>query len=279
MAAIASAHSVAVVRPGASAPASDSLWLGKSNARTGKPCLDQRFDEHCQMRSLAAPTVYQIYRRPLTPFLTSDPMPIPIRFYRPARGHTRRHAQLDSRTRGVHHNSTAHRDPKEGANRSSSQNNRRTRTATGGRTSEPTTSSGPTSPACADSGPDAPSVINRDHSTGRPVSALRDIRALGAGHRAGLDGRVLGCPSRRGVHGRAPRRLQHPRGCRRGDRRLQPASRATRHRRRPTPRCYGNDRMAGGFGDATQRSSTPTSNLSTVSRQRELSSSTRSGSC
>lgn len=55
--------------------------------------LHQRFGEHCQVRALAAPAVHQIYRRALAPFLTGDPMPIPIRFYRSARGYTRRHAQ------------------------------------------------------------------------------------------------------------------------------------------------------------------------------------------
>src|ERR1700761_4135787 len=55
--------------------------------------LHQRFDEHRQMRALAAPTVYEVYRRPRAPFLTGDSVPIPIRFYRPAWGHTRRHAQ------------------------------------------------------------------------------------------------------------------------------------------------------------------------------------------
>ena len=48
------------------------------------PGLDKRFDEHRQMRALAAPTVHQIHRRPFAPFLPGDSVPIPVRFYRPS---------------------------------------------------------------------------------------------------------------------------------------------------------------------------------------------------
>ena len=66
----------------------------------------------------------------------------------------------------MHHASTAHRDPNEGAKRSSTQKSRRTRAAIGGKTPEPTVSSGaiPKGCPCADAGPDSPSVIKLERS-------------------------------------------------------------------------------------------------------------------
>ena len=90
---------------------------------------------------------------------------------------------------------------------------------------------------------------------------------------------IRGRSSRRVVHGRTPRRLRHPRRRRRGDRRVQPASRATRQRRRPAARFYGSVTTAAGSGDGTQHSFTPTSTSSATVRPREPSSSTRSAIC
>ncbi len=140
------------------------------------PCLHQRFDEHCQMRSLAAPTVHQIYRRPLAPFLTSDPVPIPIRFYRPARGHTRRHAQarLENRWGAPQLDrpprSQRGRQPLEQPKKSAYSDSDR------GNDSGADDVERADSPDCAG----APSVMNRDRSMGREPPALWDSRALGA---------------------------------------------------------------------------------------------------
>ena len=178
MAAIALAHSMAVVRPGASAPGSDSLWLGKSTATTRYPASTSgltntakcgRWPPQPCTRYIGGPAPHS------SPATRCPSQYASIGLPGDTPGGMRR---LDSRTGGVHHNSTAHRDPREGAARSSSQKSRRTRAATGGRTPEPATSSGAT-------GPGAPSVMNRDRSMGRPVSALWDSRALGAGHLGG----------------------------------------------------------------------------------------------
>lgn len=77
-----------------------------------------------------------------------------------------------------------------------------------------------------------PAVVGASLGNDRPGRAPARIRGVVGG---GDPGRrhpavgVRGCPSRRDVHGRPPRRLRHPRRCRRGDRRLQPASRAPRN--------------------------------------------------
>src|SRR3954468_11978661 len=187
MAAIALAHSMAVVRPGASAPGSDSLWLGKSNARTRNPASTSgltntakcaRWPPQPCTRYIGGPAPHSSPATRCPSQYASIGLPLDTP------GGMRR---LDSRTGGVHHNSTAQRDPSDGAVRSSSQKSRRTRASTGGRTPEPATSSGATSPAsaCVDADPGAPSVMNRDRSTGRPESALWDSRALGARHLAG----------------------------------------------------------------------------------------------
>jgi len=180
MAAIALAHSMAVVRPGASSPGSDSLWLGKSNAMTRYPASTSGLTNTAKCARCPP--------QPCTRYI-GDPSPhsspatrcpsqnASIALPEDTPGGMRR---LDSRTGGVHHNSTAHREPRVGASRSSSQKSRRTLAATGGRTPEPATSSGGTSPASAraDAGPVAPRVMNRDRSLGRRAAVRHLQRVL-----------------------------------------------------------------------------------------------------
>jgi hypothetical protein len=181
IASIALAHSMAVVRPGASAPGSDSLWLGRSNATTRCPASTSgltntakcaRWPPQPCTRYIGGPSPHS------SPATRCPSQCASIGLPEDTPGGMRR---LDSRTGGVHHSSTAQRDPRAGASRSSSQKRRRTLAATGGRTPEPATSSGGTSPACAlaDAGPVAPRLMSRDRSVDRRAAVRHLRRVLG----------------------------------------------------------------------------------------------------
>jgi hypothetical protein len=160
MAAIASAHSMAVVRPGASAPGSDSLWLGKSNATTRYPTSNSGLTNTAKCARCPPQPCTRYIGGPSPHSSPATRCPSQYASIGLPGGTPGGMRRLDSRTGGVHHNSTAQRDPSQGADRSSSQKSRRTRVATGGTTPEPTTSSGAISPS-------APSVTKRDHSLGQ----------------------------------------------------------------------------------------------------------------
>jgi hypothetical protein len=143
----ASAHSTIVVRPGASSPRSDSLWLGRSNAMTRCPastsgltktprCARQPPQPCTKYTAGPSPHASPAIRCPDQLASTGSPAPTP--------GGMR---MLISTAGGVHHSSMAHLDPTAGATRSSSPNARRTRGAIGGSMPEPASSrEGPVSP-------------------------------------------------------------------------------------------------------------------------------------
>ena len=170
MAAIASAHSIAVVHSGRERTRIRFVVAGQVERDDRYPGLHGWFDEHRQMRALAAPTVHDI---PVAPRPTHSRRPdacVPEGLYRSSPGNTRSILRLDSRTGGVHHNSTARTRSRAGASRSEQAQKRQRIDAatTGGSTPEPSVSSGATSglaSASADNWSKCPSVITwRDRS-------------------------------------------------------------------------------------------------------------------
>ena len=175
------AHSMAVVRPGASAPGSDSLWLGKSNATTRYPASTSGLTNTARCGRCPPHPCTRYIGGPSPHSSPATRCPSQYASSGPSRGHTRRHAQTRLENGwGAPQLDCPPRSHERAPSRSSSQNSRRTRAATGGRTPEPATSSGGTSPACAraDAGPVAPWVMNRDRSVGRQAGSTARHGAL-----------------------------------------------------------------------------------------------------
>ena len=100
--------------PGASAPGSDSLWLGGSNATTDTPASTSGLTNTAKCGRWPPQPCTRYIGGPSPHSSPATRVPVPIRFYLPSRGHARWYsADLDSRTGGVHHNSTATATPEQ----------------------------------------------------------------------------------------------------------------------------------------------------------------------